>query len=119
ETFVYAELRKAIVAAGTNRAFYYYGDNAGTEGDFVVAGGGCRLIEAKWTETPRDDNLAGLKRLAALGEASGAPELALARGYVLCRTGTDYPLAGRPDGAGKDIQIEAVGPGSFGRILGL
>jgi len=139
ETFAYAEMRKAIGASGANRTIYYYRDNRATEVDFVVAGEGLRLVEAKWTELPRQADALGLRRLAAAGAASGAPEFTGAKGYLLCRTEVDYPIivdggtpatvspsatghapsTARVPAAAGAFEVEAVGIGSLGRMLGL
>ena len=118
ETFAFAEMRKAIAASGRNRTIYYYRDNAGVEVDFVVAGEGCRLVEVKWTETPRLSDTAGIRRLVAIGKSSQAPELDNARGFVLCRTKVDFPIADMSEIVRDVPLIEALGLGSLGRALG-
>jgi len=115
ETFVFAEMRKAIAASGKNRTLYYYRDNRGTEVDFVIVGEGTRLVEAKWAETAGNADSAGIARLSASGAKTGAPELAAPRGYVLCRTPFDHLL---PQGEAGPA-VEAVGIRGLARILDL
>ncbi len=119
ETFVFAEMRKAIAANGRNRTIYYYRDNAGVEVDFVVAGEGCRLVEAKWTQAPRLSDTTGIRRLVAIGKSSQAPELDDARGFVLCRTKVDFPIVDMSETVRDAPPIDALGLGSLGRALGL
>lgn len=54
ETFVYAELRKQLAAAGPSAtSLWFYRDSQGREVDFLRVGGGViDLIETKWTEEP-------------------------------------------------------------------
>lgn len=104
-----------------------YRDNEGPEVDFVAAGEGLRLVEAKWTGLPKPAEAAGLRRLATIGSGSGAPEFAAVRGYILCGTDRDFPLAAPESSAAKGgaeaksppIPVEAVGLAGIGRILGM
>jgi predicted AAA+ superfamily ATPase len=94
EGVVFAELRRLVSAAGMNRSFWYYRDNAGTEVDFLVLGEGARLIECKWTASPSPDDGRGIQKLAALAEKSANPELRNRTGAIICRPPNPYPLAG-------------------------
>lgn len=114
ETYVFAEMRKAIETSGKNRTLYYYRDNGGVEVDFIVTGDGCRLIEAKWTELPRFADTTGIRKLAAIGQKANAAELWGARGYVVCRTRNDYPMV---DSAA--LPMEAISMESLERMLDL
>jgi hypothetical protein len=119
ETYVFAELRKAIETSGKNRALYYYRDNGGIEVDFVVAGDGSRLIETKWTELPRPADAIGIRKLAAIGRKTRAAELWDARGFVLCRTRNDYPIVDPADQTEDSVRVEAIGMESMERMLDL
>jgi len=111
ETAVYAELRRETLARGLNRQFYYYRDNQGTEVDFLVLGDGARLIECKWTETPKRDDARGIARLSKLAESVGSPELRDRTAFILSRTNAAYPI----DAEG--LRVEAVGIHDAARVL--
>ncbi len=66
EGFVASEIAKQQIASGGRREIYYFRDQQGLEVDFVVPGGGGRLllVEAKASRTATPDMASPLRRLA-------------------------------------------------------
>lgn len=71
ETFLFAELRKALQKTGKASSLWFYRDAQGREVDFLIeSGAGLLLIEAKAREILRASDLAALDTVASiLGEA--------------------------------------------------
>lgn len=87
ETFVFAQLRARERAAGQTGSLFFWRDRT-REVDFVVDGGGkLELYEAKWTETPADNDAVNLEFVRdILGKAR------IAGGAVVCRTPNSFLL---------------------------
>lgn len=94
ETAVFAELRKAVKENGNKKQIYYYRDSSQTEVDFLVTGGGCKLIESKLTVNARSDDAAGLKKLAASVFAMQTlpAELIPLEYDIVCNTSAAYKM---------------------------
>jgi predicted AAA+ superfamily ATPase len=109
EGVVFAEMRRLTAARGLNRSFWYYRDNSGLEVDFLVLGEGARLVECKFTGSPQPSDADGLRKLAALADETGNPELASPHAYVVCRTPKPYPLPAAPEAlAAMAVGLEAI-----------
>jgi hypothetical protein len=96
EAFVFAELRKALVARAPDHSLWFYRDHQGREVDFIVQGdGGFTCIECKWVELPDTSDGRWLRDVAALLE-SAHPRPRRVDRVVAARPRVSYPLA---DGA--------------------
>lgn len=94
ETFVYAELRKALAANAPDWSIWWYRDQQGREVDFLLQGGGAVVcIECKWTELPQPGDARWLRDVHAL-LASALPGTRIER-RIAARPRSSYPM---PDG---------------------
>lgn len=94
ETFVYAELRKALAAHAPEWSVWWYRDQQGREVDFLLQGGGAIVcIECKWTELPQSSDARWLRDVHAL-LASAMPGVHIER-QIAARPRSSYPM---PDG---------------------
>ena len=68
ENFVLNELSKWLALHHPEWMLWFYRDQQNREVDFLLQGSfeNIRLLDAKWTETPRSDAFASLERVAAL-----------------------------------------------------
>ena len=74
ENFVLTELRKWCDLSHPEWSLWFYRDQHNREADFLIQGpyDHIRLLDAKWSETPRSQSFAGLEQVAGLvGSASG------------------------------------------------
>jgi predicted AAA+ superfamily ATPase len=86
ETFVFAEMRKAL--ADVPQATIWFYRDRDRELDFMISvGGKLHLFEAKWTEIPRPELLKPMKFIA---ETFPMP---VGSYNIVCRTLIDFPLA--------------------------
>jgi uncharacterized protein len=93
ETFIFAELRKAITNSGNNTRIYYYRDNQGLEVDFLLAGGTrATAIEAKAKSRIDPGDLRNLQKFRTLALEASDPSLTDIRTACACLTGTRYDL---------------------------
>jgi predicted AAA+ superfamily ATPase len=101
ESFVFAELRKALALRSGPSSVWYYRDAQGLEVDFLVTHGGrMDLLEAKWTEAPDRRWVDSLDKAAshlARGKLNQVDQK-----WILCRTPTPYPLGTARSGMPSD-----------------
>ena len=74
ENFVFTELRTWLDLARPDWSLWYYRDQQNREADFLIQGPyeSIRLLDAKWTESPRRQAFAQLDKVAAVvGSAPG------------------------------------------------
>ena len=101
ETFVVGQILRAVSVSGSAAAVYFWRDAQGTEVDFVIEHEGqLRLIEAKWSEEPRDT-----KALATIDKVRGhLGKRAAPEHWIACRT----PRSHQVPGAGWARLVNAV-----------
>ncbi len=99
ETAVFAELRKRRNLRASRQSLWFYRDAQGREVDFMLlAGGQAALIECKWTDIPSAADTRVIREVLDLARERHNPELANARGFVICRTPHPHPLPGNVTG---------------------
>lgn len=98
ETFIFAEMRKALVASAAPYSTWFYRDDRQLEIDFLLlAGGSAKAIEAKWGEQPTSADAKNLRLLAAWAAEKGIKDMTRFEALVVSRTAAPFPLRG--DGA--------------------
>lgn len=81
ENFVLSELCKCLDLTHPEWTLWFYRDQQNREADFLIQGPYeyIRLLDAKWSETPRAQSFAALERIAALvGNAPGITQTEVA-----------------------------------------
>lgn len=95
ESFVHAELRKAIAARAPEHRLWFYRDQQGRVVDFMLQGaGGFTCIECKWAELPEPADARWLNEVAQLLTAA-KPAPQFVRRVIAARPHGSFPL---PDG---------------------
>ena len=111
ETFVFAELRKAMRVSDKPASVWFYRDQQQVEVDFLVLGGGHgRLVECKWTELPDASDIKNLKSVGRIAAEKKLPDFAESSSFVVCRTQTAHPI---------DESVKAIGIFDLAERLGL
>lgn len=88
ESFVFAELRKQMLAKHGRWDLWFWRDLRGLEADFLVhRGGHFELIEVKFSETPETRDAAPLNKVA---DALGVERVL--KKSVICRAPHSYPV---------------------------
>ncbi len=108
ETFVIAEMRKAVSSTGDPTRFWFYRDQAAREIDFVLEKAGrLSFVEAKWSEHPgRNDTRTIDSVEEALLRSQGPWKPG--RHAVISPTAVSYPISER---------IKAVGPQNIPEMI--
>ena len=93
ETFVFAELRKALRVSASPASVWFYRDKQQVEVDFLVLGGGRgRLVECKWTELPDEGDTRSLRAVSRIAAEKRLPDFADVSSFVVCRTASAHPV---------------------------
>ena len=118
ETLVFSQLRKTNKLNNSKKQLYYYRDVSQTEVDFLVIGGGCKMVECKRTENAKSDDAQGIKklfeRLSRLPEMPA--ELTPLSFSVVCNTKEDYPLYIETE-SGR-IKVDVQNPRTYAEFIG-
>jgi len=94
ETFVFAELRKAIAWSNIPKTLWFYRDAQGREIDFLCLGGGySSMIECKWKETAETSDTRWMQDIERMAKGKRLPDFQTTRSFILCRTPASFPLA--------------------------
>lgn len=120
ETFVCAEIRKAIVAADSPQQLHFWRDRS-KEADFLIhSGGHFSLADAKWSEHPGTSDAVRLARVAAELPAGRVRSAAL-----ICRTPNAYSAdaistpASSGDGHASQPRVSVIPLRDVPRALGI
>lgn len=94
ETFIFAELRKRLEAAGSSATLWFYRDQAQREVDFVVeTGHALSLVECKWTATPSGADARRLKLVSEVFAAARARRHQVRQRIIISRAREAFRLA--------------------------
>ena len=109
ETFVCAEIRRAIRYGHLHGDLFFWRDRT-KEVDFLIhRGGRFELFEAKWTEHPDRHDISALVKV--IGEL---PARSVKHGAVICRAANRYPLERRIEAVGVEDIVTAAYPKARG-----
>ncbi|MCF0238197.1 MAG: DUF4143 domain-containing protein, partial [Sphaerochaetaceae bacterium] len=94
ETFVFSELRKENKITLNKKQIYFYRDVNQTEVDFLIIGGGCKIIEVKYSSNPKIEDVKNIRKLyESLQKQTTYPLELLPTTFALaCNTDVSYPM---------------------------
>ena len=114
ETFVCAEIRKAIAATDSPQQLHFWRDRT-KEADFLLhAGGRFTLADAKWSEHPDRADAARIARVAA-----ELPAGRVRSATLICRTPNAFAFPAEPLSGNATARVSAIPLRDVPQALGL
>lgn len=110
ESAVFSQVRKANKMGGNKKQIYYYRDASQVEVDFLLIGGGCKMIEAKLSEAPKSDDAKSMKRLyeAFLNLPQIPAELEPLSFFIACNSKDNYVLRTKAKEKNMRVQVKSA-----------